>query len=1622
MTDEFDPGAGRIAVVGIAGRFPGAADVHELWENLRAGKETVTHMRAEEVDSTVAPAMRADENYVRARGMLENIEGVDAELFRLRPLEARVMDPQQRVLLEICWEALESAGYDQSRYEGSIGIYASASSSSYFANHLATNPDVCSSAGDVAVRIGNDIDYIASSIAYRLNLNGPAVALRTACSSSLVAVAHACQALADFQCDMVLAGGVSVNTPQMSGYLHQVGGILSSDGHCRTFDKSADGTYFSNGAGVVLLKRLDDAIRDKDEILAVIAGYAVNNDGADRVSFTAPNVRGQAEVIAMAQELAGIEPESVSYVEAHGTATEVGDPIEVEALTTAFRRATDARSFCGIGSIKSNFGHLDVAAGVAGLIKTVLSVHHRYLPPSINFTSPNPGIDFENSPFYVVTEGREWVSDKWPLRAGVSSFGTGGTNAHVVVEEAPAAAPAAAHEGEELLLLSARTPTALQSATENLAAFLENPPRRNLADVAHTLRQGRRQLEHRRFVVTAGPEAAEVLRKLPSRRAGTGVDIAGAGLLVQMFPGQGTQYPGMGAGLYRSEPVYRSEVDRCLEILEPLLGKEMREVLFPGDATAESSAERLKSTAYAQPAIFLVEYALARLWEHRGVRPDAMIGHSIGEFVAATLAGIFSLEDALRMVAVRGQLMQAQPPGSMLSVRAPKESLIDLLPDDVSLACINGPALCVASGPTASVSALQKTLEAATVPCRMLHTSHAFHSAMMDPVVDVFLSELEKIELKAPGLRIMSTVTADWLTEQESTSAMYWARHLRETVRFADGIRRLLEEDARIFLECGARTTLSTLARQQFSPEKRTVAVPAMGEVEDADAERTASLRAAGELWANGVELQWTNVGGLATEARRTSLPTYPFERKKYWVDAAPAPSVQPQPQPQAEATTFEDEAEGNDKTMTHNLSRADHLVKVILDLLTETSGTDLRDADPSMTFLEMGFDSLFLTQVSGKLGKQTGVSISFRQMLEDWLSPRELAEHLDSVLPPDVLQPEPPKVSTAGAPAGSPAASPAIAAMPAAASASAVDGTLQKLVADQLEIMRQQLALMENIGRPHESGARAAAPPRAEAPGKARSAAAADGSKAFGPAARVNRSRAEPLTEEQDRFLQALCSRYVSRTAKSKASTQQNRRALADPRTVSGFHPLWKEIVYPVISTGSSGSRIFDVDGNEYIDVTNGFGTILLGHSPDFVVEAIERQLRSGYETGPQTGLAGRAAELVAELTGHERVAFTNTGSEAVLAAMRVARTCTGKEKIAVFSGSYHGIFDEVLVRGSSGSTAIPAAPGIPMSAAENVLVLDYGSDASLEAIERESGNLAAVLVESIQGGNASYQPVEFLKSLRELTRSKDVALIFDEVVTGFRVHPAGAQGLFDIKADIASYGKVAGGGMPIGIVAGDARFMDALDGGFWQFGDESRPEANMTFFAGTFVRHPLALAACVAVLEHLKKEGPGLQRDLNERAGRFAKRLNALFERCGVPMHLNSFSSFGRIETDPELKYAGLLYFLLREKGIHIWEGRAVILTTAHSDADLDRVLAAFEESIQELQSVGLLPAAGPRAAAAERTTSVKRPATAAGNGAPVPGAQLGRTPDGFPAWFVADPERPGKYVQIGEPLVES
>jgi natural product biosynthesis luciferase-like monooxygenase protein/amino acid adenylation domain-containing protein len=1273
-----------IAIVGIAGRFPGAPTIDTFWRNLCDGVESITTFRDEELARTgIGRETLQNPAYVKARATVSEVEFFDSEFFGITPREAELMDPQHRVFLETAWHALEDAGYDPAKYSGMIGAYAGLSLNTYLLENVCSDPRIARQltrnyqTGELPTLLGNDKDFLTTRVAYKLNLRGPAMTIQCACSTSLVAVIQACQSLLTYQCDMALAGGISISFPQRRGYFFEPGGIVSDDGHCRPFDEKANGTVFGDGVGIVVLKRLEDAIADRDSIYAVIKGFALNNDGASKAGYFAPSVSGQAEVIAAAQAMAGVSAETIGYVEAHGTATPIGDPIELAALTQAFRVSSEKSNFCAVGSVKSNIGHLEAASGVAGLIKTTLALKHGKIPPTLHFQKPNPGLSIESSPFFVASKLMEWPASGAPHRAGVSSFGVGGTNAHVILEEAPAKATAPAPDRlVHLLAVSARSRQLLEKATDQLIDHLKAHPELELSDVAYTLLVGRHSFEHRR--ITFARDINDAVTLLQKR------DVA------RVLSRQAKPRP---AAEIRQKDTFGSLAQRWLD------GEGIDWSAFY--SRLKESPTRVRLPGYV--------FERKRHWIEP-TQTDSNGSHFVGE-----------------------------------------------LPS----------------------------------------TAHS-------PVAD------------------------------------------------------------------------------------------------DPDA--------------NGVER-----GISLTTGTSPSAPTTPP-----FASAIASPSTSIPDHPEARKT---------------------RLIAQLKSLFTKLSGQDLRNADPASFFFDLGFDSLFLTQAGQALRKEFGIKITFGQLLDELSSITALADYLDERLPPD-------------APAA-PVARPIVTTQPVVEQVP-VQTPAPTNAMDRLNQMAQQLAAITKqleALRQSANGATQTAQP-VEQP--LQNGPAEPEPKRHGPFRPIDQRAASAISDSLQKHLASLTSRYVARTKKSKEQTQEDRKNFSDPRTAGSFNRAWKEMVYPIIVTRSEGAHMWDIDGNEYVDLTMGFGTNLLGHAPQFVRDAIARQLPRGMEVGPSTPLAGKVARLICEFTGMDRVAFCNTGSEAVLAAIRMARTVTGRTRIAT-TGGFHGLCDEVLVRANvvdGVRQTIAVAPGIPEHIVRDVLVLDYGSPESLEILKAQAHELAALLVEPVQGRHPDLQPREFLKEARRITREARTALVMDEVITGFRCHPGGAQALFDVRADIATYGKIIGGGMPIGAVAGAAEYMDALDGGQWQYGDDSFPEVGVTFFAGTYIRHPLTMAAAWAVLNYLKEQGPELQNRLNARTKEFVQSLNQFLVERGVPLHFEQFSSFFYPHFTESTRWGSLLFFYLREKGIHIWEGRIWFLSTAHTDAELGKILSAFKESIIEMQEAGFLP----------------------------------------------------------------
>jgi amino acid adenylation domain-containing protein len=1918
-----------LCIIGMAGRFPGAADTDEFWQNLLDGVEARRVASDEELREAGVPEEDiADPEYVRAYYSLDDVEGFDANFFGYQPREAEVMDPQHRLFLELAWTCLDNAGYgDTEDYPGRVGVFGGIARDAYSHHYVSRHPRYRDALGEFSVNIGNDKNFPATRVAYKFDLKGPAINIQTACSTSGVALHLASQSLRAGECDMALIGGCRVLVPTAFGFRYVQGSALSKDGRLFTFDSRGTGMVRGSGGAFLLIKRLSDARRDGDCIRAVIKSTAINNDGSAKPGFTAPSVEGQSEVIARAVQLAGVSPESIGYVEAHGTATALGDPIEVRGLTRAWRHFTDAKQFCRIGSVKTNIGHLDAGAAASGIIKTVRALETGEIPASLNFEKPNPEIDFERGPLVVNAGRSSWPEqgEDEPRRAAVSSFGLGGTNFHGILEQYSAVEDerSSGHGSRrwQLLTLSAKSEASLHANLGGLAAYAERHPEVDASDLAYSLNtfrppfkqravlliergktidadslgrarrasldgsrtlsfvlsgapgqaiagghelyreEGRyrsaidecvtafgaeldcdlgallseeakqtplptgavadallfcRQVALARLLASWGLEPATLLahgvgeiaaacvsgalsvadgarlvalraralesgsreeligfveglerrsfdvpvqsattgarlspddlqserywqhqldgtdalasafeglhragrliclalepgdafiesvRALdgaddclfvraqrdeqdgdPNRRddsaaslawavgelwlaghavewlayyAGQGVQkvplppfrfdrqrywvdlprrssklvtlpagsdaeyaqnlalwtdylsrhpdtnlselgdktpAAGqwrtAAVLNQpgelaevlsaqdprrihgqqplaetntafLFAGGGAQYVQMGRDLYSRFPVFRKVVDEGLALHQATTGYDLRRVWFPRPELEATSEVEFERPSVQLPAIFIAEVALARLWMHWGIQPDALIGHSMGENTAACLAGVLSFADALGLVTLRGQLFERVEAGGMLSVALSAKAAEAYLGDELELATVNGPEQCTLTGRQEPLEAARRRLEEDGVDCQVIPIAIAAHSRWLEPILKEFGDYLRSVELRPPTIPIVSNRTGTWLTESEATDPEYWVAHLRNTVHFADGAKTLLESPGRVFLECGPGKILGSLVKFQ-APELGARVIASLRHPKETVSDISFLLDTVGRLWTAGVELDWSKFESDLPGAS-LHLPARPPQEAQAGLALpalAPMGAVQP-----AAAMPFVPSAPAPAAAAFE--SRVELILSKLKGIFYDMSGIPPENLDVDTTFIGMGFDSLFLTQANLRIKKAFRAKVALRQLLKDAPTLNALSEFIDGQLAPDALQDEMAPAPAAAAPTvpGAALASP-IAMMPVAGG-----DVLQQAIAQQIQATNQLLGVLAGgaIAPPAVMPAAfaAVAPTVAPAPQPASTEdvkeAPAQTAQAMGGFKPIQKSVSGGLTEQQERYLADFMERYQARTAKSKAFAEEQRGHYADPRTVMGFKTLWKELTYTLVGERSKGSHVWDIDGNEYVDCMSGFGAIFFGHAPDFVLDAVRAQLEKTIDYGPQSQLAGPAAKLLCEMTGMERASFCNTGSEAVLAAIRMARTVTGNELIVTFQGDYHGMFDEMLVKAQQVGGErrnMPVAPGIPESASQHVLVLDYGDPRSIDIIRERGDEIAAVLIEPIQSRRLELQPKEFLQGVREATREADVPMIFDEIITGFRLHPRGAQHWFDVDVDIACYGKVIGGGIPVGVVAGKAKYMDALDGGAWQFGDDSFPEVGVTYFAGTFIRHPIAVASVHAVLNHMKAQGPALQAGVNAKTGRFCEELNRSFRQRAIPMELSYAGSifFPRWYGDPD--HQGLYDHHLRYFGAHhVWGGRPGFLTTAHSDEDIAFVADAFVEAGEAMQEGGFLP----------------------------------------------------------------
>jgi amino acid adenylation domain-containing protein len=1570
-----DAASAAIAIVAVGCRFPGGVDGPEaLWQLLCSGEDPIRPIPASRWDSAaqLAALDPAHRDAARVGGFIDQVDELDASFFAISPREAQSMDPQQRLLLEVSYEALDRAGLTNGELPGSsIGVFVGISSNDYYRRQ--------ERAGVIDPRYsvtGNLASVAAGRVAYVLGLVGPAISIDTACSSSLAAVHLACQSLRAGECEQALAGGVNLMlAPEGHAYFSAMQ-ATSRRGRCASFDASADGYVRSEGCGMVLLKPLEAAQRAGDRILAVIRGSAINHDGRSN-GLTAPNGPSQEAVIRQALARASVAPEQVSYVETHGTGTPLGDPIEVQALAGVFAAGRSMKEPLRIGSAKSNLGHAEAAAGIAGLIKTALALEAEALPGNLHFRQPSPHIRWAELPLSVVAENLPWPRTGGARFAGVSSFGFSGTNVHVVLEQAPAAAPRSARAPgtPQLFAVSAHCAGALDARLGQLEQ-LAGGRDVELGDLAFSVSTSSNHLPARAAWVASRPDSlgAAVARGRREPRSGP---IRKVGFL---FGGQGVQRLGMGQQLAARWPVVADALRWCDERFAAASGlpRGLREVMWAAPGTAEAAL--LQHTEYTQPALFAFEYALVCLWRSLGVTPDVVIGHSIGELAAACAAGVMEPAAAMNLVVARGLGMAGlSREGAMISVAASEEEVAAMIRGraGMAIAAINGPRLVVVAGPAASVADLEQQAATASWHTSRLAVSHAFHSPLMEPMVEELSQRARRIRYQPPQLPFLSTVTAS-LAGEEIACADYWTRHVVAPVRFHQAMTAL-PEDIDALVEVSPQPTLIAMAtRARSAGERRLIASVVAGREDEA------LLEAVAALYQGGRDLDLTRL--FDGDRRRVALPAYPWQRQRYWIDEAGEPARATSPAHLSQSgrlPLMPNRPIPSSSDDLRSSARQHQILTSLSQLLAHQLRMPVAELDPRRPFLALGADSMVFLEIVHRIERDFGVKILPHQLFEELTDLTSLAafveRHEVTARPASDDVPAPAAATNATTAAAATNATTATTATTATARPGPkdrFDDRLQPVIAAQLELMSQQLRLLaaDHAATERELPAPAAVRP-APAPDDRPTGRAPAPAPSEAPASSPTPSPS--LSAAQRRYLIDFTRRYATRTASSKERSQRYREVLADRRSIAGFARETKELQYPIVGASAQGAHLRDLDGNDYLDVSMGFGVHLFGHAPDFLRQAISAQLAEGAQLGPQCARAGELAEHLARMTGLERVAFCSSGTEAVMTALRLARAATGRDGVVLFRGSYHGHSDGTLAlgrRGADGHPSIPMAPGIPQGAVDDVIVLDYDDPSSLEVIRAAADRLAAVLVEPVQSRRPDVQPRGFLQRLRALTRELDIALVFDEVITGFRVHPRGAQGLFGVDADLATYGKLIGGGLPIGVVAGARRYLDRIDGGAWRFGDDSRPEVETTFFAGTFAKHPLTVAASLAVVRELEARGPALYAQLEARTARLARGMNELFTAEEVPLSLVHCGSIFRIAPRGGNDRSGylyeslelrMLYAQLIHKGIYVWEGRTGFLSTAHSDEDVDRIVAATAEAIAELRGGGFFARAGAGAA---------------------------------------------------------
>ncbi|MFN3454382.1 MAG: aminotransferase class III-fold pyridoxal phosphate-dependent enzyme, partial [Pseudobdellovibrio sp.] len=1405
FSKENLPANEKIAIIAIHGSFPNTENTFSFWKDLIANKNLVKTFDKE----LVHPLTDTSEKHVYVSGEYPDHDKFDYEFFGYSFLEAQLMDPQQRKFLELCYEALYLAGYPSHQKNidhSQTSVFASMSSSRYM-DLVREYPDKISLFGPFATSFGIEKDYLATRVAHKLNLGGPALNINTACSSSLVAVIQAVESLRSRQSYMAIAGGISIAQLPYEGHTYNEGSIYSSNNECRTFDSGATGTIFTHGSGVVVLKRLADAKKDNDSILGIIAGVGLSNDGSEKMSFSAPSIKGQAEAIKKAHLDAQINSENILFVETHGTGTPIGDPAEISGLSRAFNfpeRSTTHSIY--LTSVKANIGHLNAAAGVAGLIKALLSLKNQILPAQIHFKTLNPLIDLKGTPFIISKENKLLESTQTQHYAGVSSFGVGGTNAHVIIEKYP---------------------------------------------------------------------DYNFLKKS-----------------VLIFSGQGSQYQDMGQKLFtEQENVFKSDLTELSKILENYVQMNVHELF-------KSSVQTLK---LQQLRIFTYQYLTARYLlrdlNHQDIR---LVGCSLGEITAACIAETISLENAVKFISQRADLLLKTQEGAMLLVRSSYLSLKEKIEEShLDIAIIYSLDTFVVSGSKHEINSFKEILKQEKIVSLLLDSPHPFHSSKLKELENDLMTILTSIEFSHPKYNIIPTLN----THYKITDKEYWQQHILKTVNLYECLNSILSSsEVKTLIEIGPQMFLTSQIRK-IAQKRNDLKFISLSSG-DANTEVSKFIESLSELHLlyQQIEIDKNTYKykNLHTELKKTPVALVPPLKRK-----------------------------ANSQMKQANTS-TNQITQQLLKILEDDLGCSLHSSGENILtthFFELGLDSLVLTQLSSILKNRFRVQTSFKDLKDKYNTLSLVSNYImensktNHTLKVEEISVNEQKIENF-ADTQVPQQKINIAYTVPKSSQHTSSHGVEKIIEMQLQLMQQQLQMLNNqtlssfkpsieqqsVTKTDNSSVNLTQTPA---------------EKSFGAAAKINLHAKYNFSEAVNKGLNSFQLKYVQKTRRSKEFAEKSRQIHADPRSVSGFRPETKEITYPIVVERSEGQTLWDLDGNSYIDMLCGFGSNFFGNKNQTIYTAILEQLKSGFELGPQHPLTYDAAKLVSELTRNDRVAFCNTGSEAVLGAMRIARTVTAKKKIVTFSGSYHGINDDVIVRAGNSGQTIPAASGICSEAVSNTVVLDYGSDVSLEYIKNNAHEIAGVLVEPVQSRRCDFHPKEFLQKLRKLTTDLEICLIFDEIITGFRIQSDGAQGYFNISADLCTYGKIVGGGLPIGIIAGKAKFMNALDGGQWRFGDDSTPEDGVTYFAGTFVRHPLALAACKASLQIIKDNSISLYNDLNKKSEKFVEELHDFFRSENFPLVFDRFGSLMKPKWTTAPLASEIFFACLRYNGIHTYDG---------------------------------------------------------------------------------------------------